>query len=200
MKRGITDAETCRLNGWTAGTVLEGDEGRGAERIVITAVGEEKIYARRLTNSSGDKVNDCEGPWTLNLREWKEFDVQKTRKSGIEATTKNVHKARGVISKMKSKAESQSLERIWKYELQLRDLQHVDMPAGAEILSAANQNAGLCIWAMVDSERPVQSREIEIIGTGNPISFHEPTGMGIHRNFIGTVLMGEFVWHVFERI
>ncbi len=33
MKRGSTDAETCRLNGWGVGTVLVGDEGYGPTTI-----------------------------------------------------------------------------------------------------------------------------------------------------------------------
>jgi len=57
-------ADWCRLNGWDVGTILEGDEGRGPERIVITAVGEESILAKTL-GSPGDRS------WVLWCRDWK---------------------------------------------------------------------------------------------------------------------------------
>lgn len=86
--------------------------------------------------------------------------------------------------------------RIWKYELQITDMQQVEMPNGAELLSVANQDGCLCLWAKVDADKQVETRFIEIIGTGNPIA----QDMGVDRKFIGTVLMSPFVWHVFERL
>lgn len=80
---------------------------------------------------------------------------------------------------------------IWKYELQLTDRQTVVMPIGSEILSVDNQRGSLCLWAMADPEQPEQNRNIEIIGTGNPM-------LDGRREFIGTVVMNPFVWHVFE--
>lgn len=58
-------ADCCRRMGWGVGTVLEGDEGRGPERIVITAIGEQDILARYVDTEHG------EGRWTLECREWK---------------------------------------------------------------------------------------------------------------------------------
>ena len=58
-------ADWCRLNGWGVGTILEGDEGRGPERIVITAVGEESILAKPISGSQGDRS------WVLWCRDWK---------------------------------------------------------------------------------------------------------------------------------
>jgi hypothetical protein len=71
MLRGKTEAETCRLNGWSVGTVLVGDEGCGAEKIKITAIGEENILARRLESPCGRLVKNSEKTWTLSCREWK---------------------------------------------------------------------------------------------------------------------------------
>lgn len=31
-------ADICRANGWRVGTILEGDEGKGPERIRVTAI------------------------------------------------------------------------------------------------------------------------------------------------------------------
>ena len=70
------------------------------------------------------------------------------------------------------------------------------MPKGAELLSVANQDGCLCLWANVDADKQFETRFVKIIGTGNPI----PQDMGVDRRFIGTVLMDPFVWHVFERL
>ena len=87
--------------------------------------------------------------------------------------------------------------RIWKFELQIEDMQEVRMPAGSEILSVANQRGTLCLWAMVDVSKKAtpEFRYIEIIGTGLPVA----SDMGVDRRFIGTVLFDPLVWHVFER-
>jgi len=86
--------------------------------------------------------------------------------------------------------------RIWKYPLQLTDTQTVEMPEGAQILTAQRQGQTLCLWALVDCEPelPKQNREIEIIGTGNPI-------IEAPRRYIATVQMqgGSLWWHIFER-
>lgn len=83
---------------------------------------------------------------------------------------------------------------IWKFELEITDLQGVTMPDGAELLSVANQNGNLCLWAMVDPLKEKRRRYIEIIGTGNPMPM-----VGVDRKFIGTAVVDPFVWHVFER-
>jgi hypothetical protein len=80
---------------------------------------------------------------------------------------------------------------IWKYTLALTDVQVVPMPADAVMLSVANQRGSLCLWAMVDPSQGMASRTIEIFGTGHVL----PPAV---RSFIGTVVMDEFVWHVFE--
>lgn len=82
---------------------------------------------------------------------------------------------------------------IWKYTLQITDRQLVRMPAGAQILEAAEQDGKLCLWALVDPQAWAEVREISIVGTGNPVGDH--IGAGDH---IGTAQIGPFVWHVFE--
>lgn len=82
---------------------------------------------------------------------------------------------------------------IHKYVLETKERQFVEMPFGAKILSVGEQNGALCLWVMVDPEKPHEDRGIEIIGTGNTT----PDG---RRNFIGTVVIEPFVWHVFERL
>lgn len=63
MLRGHTETETCKLNGWTVGDIIEGDEGYGPTRIIITAIGVRKILACQIDG-------DCESPWTFACREW----------------------------------------------------------------------------------------------------------------------------------
>jgi hypothetical protein len=71
MLRGKTEAETCRLNGWTVGTVLVGDEGYGPEKIKITAIGEESILAKMIEDRNGVAIDRHEGTWVLYCRDWK---------------------------------------------------------------------------------------------------------------------------------
>lgn len=87
---------------------------------------------------------------------------------------------------------------IWKYRLQVTDIQPVNMPEGAEILSVQFQGCLLCLWALVNAARPTTERVIEIFGTGNPVY----CDMGIERKFIATAQQPDLplVWHVFERL
>jgi hypothetical protein len=64
-------ASICRENGWKAGTHLVGDEGYGPTVIVITAVGEDSILARRISGN-GKPVAGYESTWTLSCRDWQE--------------------------------------------------------------------------------------------------------------------------------
>ena len=73
MRRGTTGAETCRLNGWTAGTHLVGDEGCGPTVIRLTAIGEDAILARAVSHN-GQPTDRRETTWTLDCREWQEWE------------------------------------------------------------------------------------------------------------------------------
>lgn len=69
MKRGRTEAETCRLNRWGVGTRLVGDEGYGPTVIEITAVGQFSILAKAVERS-GQPIREREATWTLTCRDW----------------------------------------------------------------------------------------------------------------------------------
>lgn len=84
-------------------------------------------------------------------------------------------------------------QRIWKYPLKITDLQDIEIPGLVRFLSVKNQLGVLCLWALVDLDAEFKTTTIEIIGTGNPI----PSGT---RHFIETVIISDFVWHVFERL
>lgn len=66
----MTSAEKCRVNGWGPGTLIVGDEGYGPTVIRITAVGDDSILARPISHN-GKQLTSFEGPWTLDLRDWK---------------------------------------------------------------------------------------------------------------------------------
>lgn len=88
---------------------------------------------------------------------------------------------------------------IWKYQLQAKDLQTLNLPFGSQVLTAQTQNEEICIWALVNSEtKETEERSFEIFGTGHPVS----CDMGVDRRYISTVQLhgGDLVFHVFERI
>lgn len=85
------------------------------------------------------------------------------------------------------------MKKIWKYSLHLDlESEFIEMPKGAEILSAQNQNGTVCIWVLVDPLAPKEKREIAVWGTGHKI------WRDSNLQFIGTVQVEPFVWHVFE--
>lgn len=86
---------------------------------------------------------------------------------------------------------------IWKFALDITDMQIVNMPKNAEILTVKDQSGVLTLWAIVNPKSELIGRPIEIIGTGNPM---QEDIEGFMRSFIDTAIMHPFVWHVFELI
>jgi hypothetical protein len=87
---------------------------------------------------------------------------------------------------------------IFKYPLDARGEQQVMMPEGARVLSVQEQGGVICLWAMVETDRPFKTvRTFQIYGTGHSI----PDGLR-HRVYVGTVQTegGSLVWHVFELV
>ncbi len=76
MKYGKTERETLRLNGFDIGDILEGDEGYGPDRIMITAIGEE-VFICRWWDKSRLKWDRESGNTTLNCRDWKKVGSTK---------------------------------------------------------------------------------------------------------------------------
>ncbi len=83
---------------------------------------------------------------------------------------------------------------IWKYKCSW-DFQDIEMPAGAEILTAQIQNNEIYLWALFSPSNAVQNRRFRAIGTGQEIT--EP--LVIKDNYIATVQDDYgYVWHIFE--
>lgn len=83
--------------------------------------------------------------------------------------------------------------KIWKAVLEPRNVQAVQMPRGAKILSVQAQSNRAILWYLCDSEAPMEDRTIVRVVTGDA----PPEGV----LFIGTVQLdgGNFVVHIFER-
>lgn len=88
------------------------------------------------------------------------------------------------------------MKAIFKYLLEEKELSIIEMPKGSEILCVQLQNDKPCIWALVDEEKELGNRFIELFVTGHPITeLH-------NRKYIGTcqLLEGRLVFHCFERL
>ena len=79
---------------------------------------------------------------------------------------------------------------VWKFTLELVDYQVVAMPDGARIIHCADQMGALCIWAEVDTDAPMVSRTVAVVGTGHRL-------VGGHH--VGSVMQREglLVWHIY---
>jgi hypothetical protein len=83
--------------------------------------------------------------------------------------------------------------RIWKWTLDLVDVQTIEVPAGAKLLSVQVQQDKIQLWALCDENAPKEPRRIALYGTGNPMP-DNPS------EYIATFQMynGHLVLHAFE--
>lgn len=84
------------------------------------------------------------------------------------------------------------MKTIYKYPLIATDLQYIDMPNGAVILTVQMQGGAMCLWAQVDLDKAEVVRVIAVYGTGNLM----PAEAG---QYVGSVQMPPFVWHVYDK-
>lgn len=83
---------------------------------------------------------------------------------------------------------------IWKFKVE-GDNCNIEMPVNAEILSVAEQNGHMFIWAFVDKDAKRETRRFNVFGTGRTIKISPSL------YFLGTVFMKNgHVFHVFEVI
>ena len=86
--------------------------------------------------------------------------------------------------------------RIYKYELGNLGENKVEMPQGAQVLSAKIDPKGdVCIWAIVNPELENELRTFFVAGTGWELS---DAFSGKPIDFYGTVIQEPYVWHIFE--
>jgi len=83
--------------------------------------------------------------------------------------------------------------KIFKYALETKDIQTVELPRGARILTVKKQYGKLCLWAEVsETVEDTYEAEIRVIGTGNPIKIDLDKF-----NHIDTVVTDMYVWHIY---
>lgn len=81
---------------------------------------------------------------------------------------------------------------IWKYPLEIRDMQHIEIPRTAKILCAKVQRGRICVWAQVNRASKEREFTFYVVGTGNHLPFE-------NASYLDTVFMagGELVWHIY---
>lgn len=92
------------------------------------------------------------------------------------------------------KGVGEIMETIWKYQLDVCSDQLVQLPTGAEILTAQVQHGTVQMWACVDPDSPLETHHIRIHGTGHCVLNHDKL------KYISTFQLqnGNLVFHVFE--
>ena len=85
------------------------------------------------------------------------------------------------------------MQTIWKFPLRITDVQTIEMPAGAQILTAQVQAEELMLWAIVDPHAANTGRTFAIATTGHAMQFSPD-------KYIATFQLngGLFVCHLFE--
>lgn len=82
---------------------------------------------------------------------------------------------------------------VWKYELDITDLQRVTMPDEAEILTVQVQGGTPYMWARVNPNAIMVDRWFATHGTGRLIPETTDTYIGSYQ-----IESGVLVFHVFE--
>jgi hypothetical protein len=82
------------------------------------------------------------------------------------------------------------MKTIYKYILTGRG--GIQMPKGADIIQCNMQGLHHCIWAIIDTNAPLETRTFEIVGTGWELDSN--------MKYIGTCFDKDFVWHIMEII
>ena len=87
------------------------------------------------------------------------------------------------------------MQTIYKYEMPVTNYFEIELPKNARILRAGSQRYGNVFWALVDTEKPTETRKFWRVGTG-----YKMNNVGNVLTFIDTWQNGDLVWHLFEVI
>jgi hypothetical protein len=82
--------------------------------------------------------------------------------------------------------------KIYKYPLRPVEVQSVSMHPG-EILHVGEQNNHACLWALVDTDAPMEERKFAVVPTGDFCPYTPD-------RYLGTVKIygGSLIYHIFE--
>lgn len=83
---------------------------------------------------------------------------------------------------------------VYKYALELTDMQSIYLSKGAKILHVDEQHGLLQLWAIVDPGGEPELRTIFLAGTG--VEIPNPRELEHINTFL--MMSGELVWHAFE--
>ena len=88
-------------------------------------------------------------------------------------------------------------KQVWKFPLGVGHKHVIQMPEGAKFIHAHVAAATPTLWAIVDTEAPLQDHTFLMFETG-----HDLAELGEYRfnEYVGTVHVGWYVWHIFEVI
>lgn len=86
---------------------------------------------------------------------------------------------------------------IWKYILvPMVEAINISVPKGAQFISCGlDSNHNICIWALVESNAPLEQKKVWCVGTGWPLE-----GMVAQTDqleYIGAVTQPPYIWHIF---
>lgn len=86
------------------------------------------------------------------------------------------------------------MKTIFKYQLEITDVQTLQIPVNSTILSVQLQNDTLCMWVLVNTENKIENVNIHIFGTGHEINPEIPLA------YISTVQLygGKLIFHIFK--
>ncbi len=85
---------------------------------------------------------------------------------------------------------------IYKYPVSVDDEFTVEMHRDAEILCVQTQRGVPQMWAVVYTERPLETRTFRLVGTGHP--FDRPIGKAELYRGTFKVMDDALVFHLFE--
>jgi len=83
--------------------------------------------------------------------------------------------------------------KVFKYPIKIEDNIEISLPEEAQILTVGEQNGIICVWALVNPEKPSIKRNFRLAGTGHPIDTDK---LFYH----GTAQILNLVFHLFEII
>ena len=90
------------------------------------------------------------------------------------------------------------MKTVWKFPISCNSVKNaqyqifLQMPRGAEPLCVMHQPmSGVCIWAEVDPEQPIERRRFWCIGTGHG-------AVPENAKYLGSVVENDYVWHLYE--
>ena len=87
------------------------------------------------------------------------------------------------------------MNKVFKYPVPVQDRFSLNLPQGARILTVQEQHGEPQIWALVNPENVIETRNFCLAGTGHSIEENEE-----NLNYIGTFQLynGDFIEHLFE--